>query len=793
MTVLGLDKILLRSFAPWEPLFLKDTKVVVDADDLVGFLHDKFSTGLYGGENLSFYMVVRSFFLNLQCSNVEPYFILRGCCDMKNQKLKHKQKKEFNVLSQLITAVKLNALDKIPKVLNLSARDVFLYALNEFPWKCIRVKSFPTTVCTAIAIILQCPVIGLSSDYYILMSKRQNIRNSLISQPYSSPTFLTLHLANLNLSGSSKSSGEKEMLFHKFIPKLSILARSSDFHLPLLAVLVGTDVVSNVRLPLELQEKLQTNNSTINYSQHRLSVLLEWFSQFDSNSIKPLEDVINCYPVEQRTSIINDMIHGISRFVCPLEETKSVMSLLSDKSYFNDTSTNTFTTIKSSFRSSGSVEDVINSLKGTIVAYLWHEDYTNGWPPRLLYNFRKGILFSKPSIYSSRGVFLLTAVEDPKCPFSVHETSFLIRRLHYQIYVSLERSLSMENKLVGLNPDVIEYMRQNDKLVMYQIPVKYIPLDFNKVSTDEVIKENLGFVKLPENNLIPKLLYSLAVVLSFWFQQLKYTSIEIPSVFSESSVGLAVASCAVANIYNDGSSISELCEFYNNLSRMPDQLSISGSNSTNFRIDIVHGFNAIQSTFNSFKDLVTTLNCLVLENKQSNYFTFGQSWILFPSGKLVHFLATQLASLEPCDRRYSVIRVWLPKLLFIKQRNPDATSRLTKAINTLITFIDLCDMIKISLPSSLDSFYSIHELESNYVRETMHTVPNLCDRNNTNLVNKPSNSTFNVIFPRGCRERRENRTSNKRIYNKPSAENIVHSAQVRCLFQSNFHSTYGKT
>ncbi|CAI2735000.1 unnamed protein product [Schistosoma spindalis] len=784
MTVLGLNKILLRSYASWEPFFLKDTKVVVDADDLVGFLHDKFSTGLYGGENLSFYMVVRSFFLKLQCSNVEPYFILRGCCDMKDKKLKQKQQREINLLSQLITALKLNALDEIPQVLSLSARDVFLYALNEFQWRCVRVKSFPTTVCTAIAIILQCPVIGLSSDYYILMSKRQNILNNLISQPYSNPTFLTLHLANLNLSlssGSSKSNGEKEMLFHKFIPKLSILAKSSDFHLPLLAVLLGTDVVSNVKLPLELREKLQTNNSTINYSQHRLSVLLEWFSQFDSNSIKPLEDVINCYPVEQRTSIINDMIHGISRFVCPLEETKNVMSLLSDKSYFNDTSTNTFTTIKSAFRSGGSVEDVIDSLKGKIAAYLWHEDYTNGWPPRLLYNFRKGILFSKPSIYSSRGVFLTTIIEDPKCPFSVHKTSFLIRRLQYQIYVSLERSLSMENKLVGLNPDVIEYMRQNDKLVMYRIPVKHIPLDFSKVSTDEVIKDNLGFIKLSENNLIPKFLYSLAVVLTFWFQQLKYTSIEIPSVFSESSVGLAVASCAVANIYNDGSSISELCEFYDNLSRMPDQLSISGSNSTSFRTDIVHSFNAIQSTFNSFKDLVTTLNCLVPENKQSNYFTFAQSWILFPSGKLVHFLATQLAALKPCSRRYSVIRVWLPKLLFIKERNPDATSRLTKVINTLITFIDLCDMIKISLPSSLDSFYSIHELESNYVRETIHPVPNLCDRNNTNLGDKPSNLSLNVIFPCGCREKRENRTSNKRIYNKPS-ENIVHNAQVRYLF-----------
>lgn len=791
MTVLGLDKILLESFASWEPFFLKDTKVVVDTDDLVGFLHDKFSTGLYGGENLSFYVAVRSFFLNLQCSNVEPYFILRGCCDMKNKHLKYKQRREFNLLSQHITALKLNAPDKVPKVLSLSARKVFMYALNEFRFKCIRVKSFPATVCTAIAIILQCPVIGLSSDYYILMSKRQNILNNLISQPYLIPTFLPLRLANLNLSllnDSSKNNGEKAMLFHKFIPKLSILAKSSDFHLPFLAVLLGTDVISNVRLPLELQEKLQTNNSTIKYAQRRLSVLLEWFSQFDSNSIKPLEDVINCYPVEQRTSIINDMIHGISRFVCPLEETKNVMSLLSDESYFNDTST-----IKSAFRSNGSVEDVIDSLKGTNVAYLWHEDYTNGWPPRLLYNFRKGTVFPKPSIYSSRGVFLKTVVEDPKCPLSVYETSLLIRRLDYQIYVSLESSLSMENKLVGLNPDVSEYTRQNDKLVMFRIPVKQIPLDFSKVGTDEVIKDNLNFVKLPENNLIPNFLYSLAVVLSFWFQQLKNTSIEIPSVFSGSSVGLAVASCAIANIYNDGSSISELCEFYNNLSTMPDQLLISGSKTTSYRADVVHSFNAIQSTFNSLEDVITTLNCLVPENKQSNYFTFAQPWILFPSGKLVHFLATQLDSLEPSSRRYSVLRVWLPKLLLIKERNPDATSRLTKVTNTLITFIDLCDKIEISLPSSSDSFYSIHELESNYVPKTVPTIPNLSDRNDTNLVGKQSHSTFNVICPRGCREKRENRTSNKRIYNKSSVENVGHSALIGYHFQSNFHSTYRKT
>ncbi|CAH8567314.1 unnamed protein product [Schistosoma turkestanicum] len=623
------------------------------------------------------------------------------------------------------------------------------------------------------------------------MLKSQNILNNSIFQPHSRPTFLTLRLANINLSllnSSTECNVEKPILFHRFIPQLSILMKCSDFHLPLLAVLFGTDVVPHVKLPLRLQEKLQANNSSLDHKEHRLSVLLEWFSQFQPNSIEPLEDVINCYPFKQRTSMINSIVHGISNFICPLEETKDVMSLLNDKSY-SDISRNTFTTTKSTLRSNNSFKDVIDSLQGTNVVYLWHEDYTKGWPPRLLDNFRKGKVYPISSIYSTGGAFRRAAVEDPKCPFSVYESSFLIRRLHYQVYVSLERSLGMENKLVGLNPDVIEYVRRNDKLVMYRIPIKSIPLSFGKVSTDEVIKDNLGFVTLSENNLIPNFLYSLAVVLAYWFQQLKYTSTEIPSVFSESSVGLAVAACAVANIYNDGSSsISELCEFYNNLSRMPDQSLISGSISTAFRPDIVHSFNAIQLTFNSFRDLVTTLNCLVSENRQSNHFAFSQVWILFPSGNLVHFLATQLASLDPSNRRSSVLRVWLPRLLFIRERNYDAALKLNKVVKTLTAFIDLCDMIKINIPSSLDSFYSIHELESTCFPETMPTVPKLYSSNNTNLVNERPHSSFNVRFSLGYREKSGNMTSNSRIHNKLPAENGMHSAPVRHHSSNNFHS-----
>ncbi|KAK4474951.1 hypothetical protein MN116_002055 [Schistosoma mekongi] len=786
MTILGLEKILLKSFASWEPIFLKDTKVVVDGNDLVGYLHDTFSTGSYGGENLLFYTVVRSFFLVLKYLNVEPYFILRGNCPINDNGLKYKQKRISALLSQMATASKLNAVDIMPLLLSLSAMDIFQDALNEFHWKCVRVKSFPTVICSAIAKILQCPVIGLSSDYFVLMSMNQNIFfNDLNPQPSFNPTYLTLRLSNINfrsvndLSENSNTkvntNDEGMLLFHKFIPKHSVLAKVSDFHMPLFVTLLGTDTVHSLRLPLELQEQLKASDLTP-YNERRLSVLFEWFSQFQSNSIKPLEDIINCYSIEQHTSVIQDMIHSISRFICPLEETKNVISILFGKNHCN-ISQITHTTSELSLRFVERFQDVIDLLQGKNISYLWHEDYTRRWPLRLVDGLRNGTINPNSAIYSSHGVFLTTTVEDPECPFSIYESSFLIRRLRYQIYASLEYSLGMEDKLLGLNPDVTEYMRRNDKLVKYRIPVKTIPLDFSKVSTDEVIKDNLGFVSLPTNNLVPKFLYSLAVVLAFWFQQLKYTSIEIPSLFSESPVGLAVATCAVATIHNGDSSTNELCDFYHNLSKVATQPVISDNISTNFRPSVIHGFNAIQSTFISFKDIVTTLNCLVSENKQSDYFTFAQLWILFPSGKLVHFLATQLASLDPASRRYSTIRVWLPKLLFIKERNSSATLKLTKAMNTLINFINLCEMIRINLPSSLDSFYSIHELKSNCSMKITPVDLTLFKRNSTNRVDKSTDPQYPSRISRGYRGRNESFVRNKGLYYKPVYEDIMHSCR----------------
>nr|AAW25698.1 SJCHGC05410 protein [Schistosoma japonicum] len=332
MTILGLEKILLKSFASWEPIFLKDTKVVVDGSDLVGYLHDNFSTALYGGENLLFYMAIRSFFLNLKYSNVEPYFILRGCCPVNDNGVKFRQKRISASLSQIATASKLNAPDLMPLLLSLSAMDVFQDALDEFNWKRVRVKSFPTVICSAVAKILQCPVIGLSSDYFALMSKNQNILfNNLTSQPSFNPTYLTLRLSNVNLrsvNGLSENSNtklntndERMLLFHKFIPKHSVLAKISDFHMPLFVTLLGTDTVQSLRLPLELQKKLRALDLTP-YNERRLSLLFQWFSQFQLNSIKPLEDVINCYSDKQHASVIQSIIHSISRFICPLEETR---------------------------------------------------------------------------------------------------------------------------------------------------------------------------------------------------------------------------------------------------------------------------------------------------------------------------------------------------------------------------------------------------------------------------------------------------------------------------------------
>ncbi|CAH8582387.1 unnamed protein product [Heterobilharzia americana] len=512
MTVFGLEKILSMCHTAWQPFYLRNTKLVVDALDLTGYLCNEFQFSIYGGENLSFAWKIRSLFLNLKSHEVEPYFIFRGRHDKTDNQVLIRIKRASKTLMDILNAVELCNLDRIPQIMSIASTSVFLDVLMEFEWSYVKTKYSSFPVCTNIAALLHCPVIASTSDYLITISMKQNAVNDSVSESHVAPAYVPLNLTCIYPSILNPSSRNSDcdlenkygsaVLTHKFIHQQSDLAKISNFHLPLFATLLGVDTFPRLRIPLHLQERIKVSDQPYQVNK-RWSVLIDWFSKFHPDSMKPLDEIVNCYPIGRHASILKDLMVGVSRFICPLHESNEVMSFLLQKSSsFPSKPPLVTTTFSLKSSKNFKFQDVVDLLKGTKTPDLSHEDFTSGWPHHLLDAFRSCRINPPSCVYLSSGVFLPTTIEDPKCPFSVYDSSFLIRRLHYQVYVTLEHNLGMQNKLHGLNPDVVEYARREDKLVIYRIPIIPLSLDFNKVTTDEVITSMLGFETLPNNNLI---------------------------------------------------------------------------------------------------------------------------------------------------------------------------------------------------------------------------------------------------------------------------------------------------
>lgn len=273
---------------------------------------------------------------------------------------------------------------------------------------------------------------------------------------------------------------------------------------------------------------------------------------------------------------------------------------------------------------------------------------------------------------------------------SIYQVLDPLRKLFYNLLVGLEATCGGSNKLCGMrNGHVIEHRRQTDRMVPFPIPLSpiQVPQSQNNYS---IRKQSVDFLWTQLNvtrqnrvDPLPVELQLISVVLILWFRQSSLAHYEQVSCEC-SSVPLAFVMCALtsysflseqlrARSPSLGYSIAQLCESFANLAT---RFKSSSVNNGQFIIQIVHQLNELQLLTLEIKMLISLIEGLMAGNQeiaQSNLKSsssvcltdhpdlFGwPNWILFPSGRLIYWVAACLQGMHPKSRYNHALNVCLP-------------------------------------------------------------------------------------------------------------------------------------
>lgn len=712
MTIFGIHTLLSKDYHCWEAFRLQNSLLIIDAIDFCGHLVSRIPLGsAYGGENLKLFVELQLVCSHFRKCSIDPIFVYRGYDDKLGRSFETRLKKDSRRLDSLVTAFDPLSIQQFPYCISMYGRSILLDIVNEYGFKKVNVKHSSVHACVTLSALLNCPVVASTSDYFVCVLDKPSIA--------SRHTYLPLSHISFDFDKQLMSSSPC-VVAHGFNRDNSILSKLSPLHLPLFAVLLGSDVVPNCRLPPHLLTKIQSYDKSVHPKERRWLVLLDWFAKFDSKSTEPLRQIIQCYPPYQHTSVLQELFDGINSLTCSINDVFVILDQLNINRPLNEdilrltAHLNSFSvnnTKRAGDPNQLEHQNIVQLMHGHLNKQTGPMDFTANWPPRFLGAFEKCCLDTKvlAAIYSSKGVILPFAVEDPSILNSVHEYSLPIRLLHYRVLVGLENQLGMQSKLVGLNPDLIEYVRRDKKFVAYHIPIEPLLVNFETTTVDSLLSKYLGFSI--NQKVHPDWFFSLAVSLNLWFQQ-ELQRVKITFNLDESPIILAIVAVAVANLSNVDQVGRDLCDHYDALitSLESDIKHVDDTNNLSYQRNFVHNFNGIRLAYSNLRSLVVSLNHLCF--RESDLFKFAPSWIPFPSGRLVYSLATFLARQELLSRRRLLTRMWLPRLLYVKQRDAATARKLLDMIQTFELCLNICSSCKLSaLPVSFSSLYYVQDID----------------------------------------------------------------------------------
>ncbi|CAH8544176.1 unnamed protein product [Heterobilharzia americana] len=563
--------------------------------------------------------------------------------------------------------------------------------------------------CISLAANLSHPVIASSPEYFLV-----NFHQTLSPTSYFVPlSFMELDNLEFDRTCTSCKSIDAEpgsvskscrfLTAHKFLPELSPLSAVNPAYRPLVGLLLGTDSIPNIKLPSYLY-RIMNSMDIDEYKTRRWCTLISWFSKFSANPQMPVNEVLQCYPPNERPKLLKMLTESLAMYLPDLDLGKNLTIFLNPKAFVstqNQVKSNRFVHNSHEPNSTKEIElwerRFNDLLKDQSTVILGNTDFTSGWPENLsqLYFRHKLAPLILTPVYCHGGIVMPLPVEDPNIEWSVYGITLPLRWMHYRLLCGLEHHLSQKQKLLGLNPNVLEHIRIGEVLTTLRIQVEPLIFNSKKDTTDAVISNLVGFSFSYFN---PELKWttSLALTLAFWFRATVENPITTPDVLSKSSIVLAVAAITAANYFNVEESDELSIEHYRILNVF---LKNKSSARSHFNLSFVHHLTTIHIVYIYLRSLTNLVDQLLPSDRRSNTLSFLPTWISFPSGCLLHNLVVDLELLEPDDRLHLVTRYWLPRLYRIPRLNTEFAAKLQKLVRTFENIVHMAsEMMRLPIP-----------------------------------------------------------------------------------------------
>lgn len=395
---------------------LRDTKVVIDGNNLFFFLHQYYHVPFaYGGDYDQYADAVRSYFETLLSVGIEPFVIFDGCYEPDDRKLS-------TVLSRMTKNIRSNS--QMSRhggypgcgLLPILAADVFRQVLAYLSIQYVMTDLEADGQVAALANLWHCPVMSNDSDFFIF--------------PLTGG-FILFDYLNLQVKSGIDENGKDYKYLHSQIYYLqSLLKGYKNLHtsdIPLFATLMGTDFVSASHFDKFFRKaNISKGRDDSNPKRHlKMGLLLEWMDRCRGDLI---EEVLETIEPGKRNKVKQMIAMSVDSYNTKLISNIGVATIHTEE---------------------GATECALRTYSGKQLP-----DYLVK-PAR-----RAKISTSLLNALTLRRVILVCQAELPSLP-SAMDCAGQLRQIAYGIILSIDN-----------DPDatITEYSRRNNDLVKTEIP-----------------------------------------------------------------------------------------------------------------------------------------------------------------------------------------------------------------------------------------------------------------------------------------------------------------------------------
>ena len=585
----------------------------------------------------------------------------------------------------------------IPDILPKLTNQVFRAVLRELGIHHVNCEREADMHVAELALYLNCPVVSNDSDFFIFAAP------PTCDYRVIPLTFMEQECKPLPLRCNSCPVDRDcyAISCKVFRPSNSSLKRIHSSLVPLLPVLVGNDVISSMPLPTAIISCINSiQNLGLSYTGRRIHAIIDWLTEFSQDICAPIREILSLHqgkPLHDITSQIITCIQGyvldlhtVCQQLCAFLSLKPPGQIEVPTLHF---SADVSTLVRTALRPSN-LDDAIAAIKNALpsecgrISETLHGGVLNGWPPGFIIKFRRSKLSTSilDALYVRNGAVLRILMEDLRLASSIYSVTEHIRVLEYGLLIHIERMFDGSHKICGSHSgNPVETKRRAGEMCRFElhaVPVTFPPIkSVGLAAFNEFFQRHLMF-DLREAKSNSTELYTIACVLVLWFRHSQLSRF-MSSGLRDSSVVLAFVSCAlVASAFlcsshdqrnNLDRSVEDICNRFTELGNSL-KFQCSRFRCVRLSIEIIHQLNELQLVYQEFQNLIELLNMLYVHsvaNIQSGssrlsseqFFSFLPEYIMFPSGRVLHWLTYVIDRSSPPDRLHHVTRNWIPWIL----------------------------------------------------------------------------------------------------------------------------------